>query len=196
MDPVLAMSLETAQIAVRTSVTTLLVTGTLIGSIALTEDYRETAMIPVKGDKPTVGYGTTQGVKMGDRMTPARALIRLLDEVENVYARGVRACVTVPLYQHEYEAYVHLTYNIGVTAFCRHAQPGKPPNLIDLINAGRYEEACARIEAFNHGPSPGVDAKGNKIKGPVLAGLVKRRKAERAWCEGKADGLAELSARR
>ena len=154
-----------------------LAASTLVG-IAVHEGYREEAYVPVKGDVATIGFGTTAGVKMGDKTTPERSLVRLLDEIEGVYAAGVRRCVTVPLYQYEYEAYVSLAYNIGVGAFCRKALPGKPPNLIDLINAERYAEACARIEAFKYGP-------GKK----VLAGLVKRRAEERALCEGRRKGM-------
>jgi lysozyme len=150
-----------------------LAASTLVG-IAVHEDYKEEAYIPVPGDVPTIGFGSTAGVRMGDKTTPTRSLVRLLDEIEGVYAAGVRRCVTVPLYQYEYEAYVRLTYNVGVRTFCRSAAPGKPPNLIDLINSGRYAEACARIEAFKYGP-------GRK----VLPGLVKRRAEERAICEGK-----------
>ena len=155
-----------------------LAASTLVG-IAVHEGYKDEAYIPVRGDVPTIGFGTTAGVKMGDKTTPERSLVRLLDEIEGVYAAGVRRCVAVPLYQHEYEAYVSLAYNIGVGAFCRKALPGKPPNLIDLINAGRYVEACARIEAFKYGP-------GKKI----LPGLVKRRAEERALCEGRRTGLS------
>jgi lysozyme len=154
-----------------------LAASTLVG-IAVHEGYKDEAYIPVRGDVPTIGFGTTAGVKMGDKTTPERSLVRLLDEIEGVYAAGVRRCVAVPLYQHEYEAYVSLAYNIGVGAFCRKALPGKPPNLIDLINAGRYREACVRIEAFKYGP-------GKKI----LPGLVKRRAEERALCEGRRTGL-------
>ena len=150
-----------------------LAASTLVG-IAVHEGYKEEAYIPVPGDVPTIGFGSTAGVRMGDKTTPTRSLVRLLDEIEGVYAAGVRRCVTVPLYQHEYEAYVRLAYSIGVPAFCRSAAPGKPPNLIDLINSGRYAEACARIEAFKYGP-------GRK----VLRGLVKRRAEERAICEGR-----------
>ena len=72
-----------------------------------------------------------------------------------------------------------------LAAFCRKAKPGSPPNLIDLINAEKYEEACERIEAFKYGP-----------RRRVLPGLVKRRAEERAVCEGKklsrkADGLSQ-----
>lgn len=174
MNLILAMSLESAEVAARMTVSVLVVSGALLAGLANDEGYRDTAYIPVKGDVYTIGYGSTTGVKKGDKTNPARALIRMLDEIENVYAAGVKSCVKVPLYQHEYEAYVRLTYSVGVPTFCRHAEPGKPPNLIDLINAQRYAEACERIEAFNKGP-------GRK----VLPGLVKRRKTERALCEGK-----------
>lgn len=150
-----------------------LAASTLVG-IAVHEGYREEAYIPVAGDVPTIGFGTTAGVRVGDKTTPVRSLVRLLDEIDGVYAAGVKRCVTVPLYQHEYEAFVSLAYNVGVPTFCRKALPGKPPNLIDLINAGRYEEACARIEAFKYGP-------GRKI----LPGLIRRRAEERALCEGR-----------
>ncbi|MEP7371111.1 MAG: glycoside hydrolase family protein [Nitrosospira sp.] len=155
-----------------------LAASTLVG-IAVHEDYKNEAYIPAPGDVPTIGFGTTAGVRMGDKTTPTRSLVRLLEEVEGVYAAGVKKCVTAPLYQHEYEAYVSLAYNIGVAGFCRKALPGKPPNLIDLINAGEYAEACKRIEAFKYGP-------GRKI----LSGLVKRRAEERAICEGKKNHLS------
>lgn len=150
-----------------------LAASTLIG-IAVHEGYRGEAYIPVPGDVPTIGFGSTKDVKMGDKTTPVRSLQRLLDDVDSIYAQGVRKCVKVPLHQYEFEAYVSLAYNVGVPTFCRKALPNKPPNLIDLINAERYEEACERIEAFVYGP-------GKK----KLAGLVKRRKEERAICEGK-----------
>lgn len=173
------MSLESAQVAARMAVAALVVTGSTIGGLAIDEKFVAEAHIPVKGDKWTYGYGSTTGVKKGDRITPERALIRLLDEVENVYAEGIKQCIKVPLYQHEYDAYLRLSYNIGVPTFCRKAKPdpitGKiEPNLIDLINAQRYAEACARIEAFNKGPGR-----------VVYPGLVKRRAEERAICEGK-----------
>jgi lysozyme len=84
-----------------------LAASTLVG-IALHEDYKDEAYIPAPGDVPTIGFGTTTGVRMGDRTTPTRSLVRLLDEVEGVYAAGVKRCVTAPLYQHEDEAYVSL----------------------------------------------------------------------------------------
>lgn len=188
MNLLLAMSLESAQVATRMFVSVLVVTGSTIGGIALNETYVPEAMIPVRGDPWTIGYGSTKGVKKGDKITPERALIRLLDEVENVYADGIKKCITAPLYQHEYDAYVRLAYNIGIGAFCNKAPPGKPPNLIDLINAQRYAEACARISEFNGKYI--TNEKGQRVK-VVLPGLVKRRAEERAVCEGKRKGYSQ-----
>jgi lysozyme len=179
MNLLLTMSIESAQVAARMSVSVLMVSGSLLASLAGDEGYRDTAYVPVRGDVYTIGFGSTNGVKKGDRITPDRALIRFLDEVENVYADGIKKCIKVPLYQHEYDAYLRLAYNVGVPTFCRSAGPGKPPNLIDLINAERYAEACERIEAFNKGP-------GRK----VMSGLVKRRAEERRICEGKKKGYS------
>ncbi|SEO52581.1 MULTISPECIES: glycoside hydrolase family protein [unclassified Nitrosovibrio] len=167
---------------VRSAVAVLVLAASTLVGLAVHEGYKDEAYIPVPGDVPTIGFGTTGGVRMGDKTTPERSLVRLLDEVEGIYAAGVKRCVTVPLYQHEYEAFVRLAYNVGVPTFCRKAQPGKPPNLIDLINSKKYAEACARIEAFKYGP-------GRK----VLPGLVKRRAEERAICEGKKLGLSRTT---
>lgn len=159
---------------IRSAVGVLVLAASTLVGLAVHEGYRGEAYVPVVGDVPTIGFGTTAGVKMGDKTNPVRSLMRMLEEVEDVYAAGVKKCVTVPLYPHEYEAFVRLAYSVGVPTFCRKAKPGKPDNLIDLINKGKYSEACERIEAFKYGP-------GRK----VLPGLVKRRVEERAVCDGK-----------
>jgi lysozyme len=159
---------------VRTAVGVLALAASTLVGIAANEGYKDQAYIPVPGDVPTIGFGSTSGVKMGDKTTPVRSLVRLMDEIDSVYAQGVRKCVNVPLSQNEFGAYVSLAYNVGVPTFCRKALPGKPPNLIDLINSEKYAEACERIEAFN------------KSGGRIYPGLVKRRAEERKICEGLA----------
>ena len=115
----------------------------------------------------TIGFGTTAGVKPGQTITPQRALIRLNDDV-GVFEREMRTCLGgVALYQHEWDAYVSLTYNIGSGAFCRSSIVRKlrrsPPD---------YKGACESILLFN------------KAGGRVLTGLVKRRQAEYNQCIG------------
>ena len=166
---------STAQ--VRSALSVLVLAASTLVGIAVHEGYKDVAYIPVPGDVPTIGFGSTDGVKMGDKTTPVRSLIRLMVEVEGVYVNGLKKCITAPLHDYEFSAYILLAYNVGVPTVCRKALPNKPPNLIDLINAERYAEACERIEAFKYGP-------GRK----VLPGLVKRRAEERALCEGKKQG--------
>lgn len=138
--------------------------STLVG-IAVHEGYRGEAYEPVKGDVPTIGFGSTAGVRMGDKTTPERSLVRLLAEVDGVYAAGVKRCVTVPLYQHEYEAFVSLTYNIGVNAFCG-------STLVRKLNTGDYKGGCKEILRWN------------RAGGKVLRGLTIRREAEYRQCMG------------
>lgn len=136
----------------------------LVGIVGY-EGYTETAVIPIPGDVPTIGFGTTEGVRMGDRITPPTALGRALRDV-NRFEGALKQCVTVPLAQNEYDAFVSLSYNIGPTAFCG-------STLVRKLNAGDYAGACAEIDRWN------------KAGGRVVQGLVNRRAAERAQCEGR-----------
>lgn len=135
----------------------------LVG-IAVHEGYKPDAYIPVPGDVPTIGFGTTEGVEMGDRTTPERALVRLLQDA-NKFERAVKRCAPVPLHQYEFDAYVSLTYNIGEGAFCR-------STLAKKLNAQDYEGACKEI------------LKWDKFKGKPLPGLTKRRQEEYKKCSG------------
>ena len=132
----------------------------------LTEDYRGTAYLPTKNDAPTVGFGTPEGVKMGDTITPPKAVARALTDIRK-FEGAVRQCVTVPLHQYEYDAYVSMTYNIGAQAFCN-------STLVKKLNAGDYEGACTEIKRWN------------RQDGVVLNGLTKRREAEYRQCMGLA----------
>lgn len=135
----------------------------LVG-IAVHEGYRGEAYEPVKGDVPTIGFGTTENVEMGDRITPERALVRLLNDA-NKFERAVKRCAPVPMHQYEFDAYVSLTYNIGENAFCK-------STLVKLLNQQKYEEACQQILRWD------------KFKGLALPGLTKRRQEEFKQCLG------------
>lgn len=133
----------------------------LVG-IASWEGYKSVAYIPVPGDVPTIGFGTTSGVKMGDTIDPVTALQKKIRDVEK-FEGAVRQCVRVPLHQHEYDAYLSLAYNIGPQAFCG-------STLVRKLNAGDYAGACKEI------------LKWDKFKGQPLAGLTKRRQSEYLQC--------------
>ena len=133
-------------------------------AIATHEGYRGNAYQDSVG-VPTIGFGETAGVKIGDKTTPERALVQLLASTEK-HADAIRACITVPLYQHEFDAYVSLAYNIGTGAFCR-------STLVKKLNAGDYSGACSEIKRWN------------RAGGKVLPGLITRREAEYRMCMGE-----------
>lgn len=134
----------------------------LVGIVGY-EGYTGRAVIPIPGDVPTIGFGTTDGVKLGDTITPPVALARALRDVER---HDIGRCVSVPLYQYEYDAYSSLAYNIGMTAFCN-------STLVRKLNAQEYAAACAEISRWD------------KANGKTVRGLTIRREKERATCEGR-----------
>jgi lysozyme len=148
----------------RISPTLLALSASALVGIAVHEGYKGEAYEPVKGDVPTIGFGTTEGVEMGDRITPERALVRLLKDA-NKFQKAVKRCAPVPMYQYEFDAYVSLTYNIGEGAFCK-------STLVKRLNAQDYKGACQEI------------LKWDKFKGKLLLGLTKRRQEEYQKCLG------------
>ena len=85
----------------------------------------------------------------------------------SLYAHAVKLdeCITRPIERHEAGAILSWSYNVGVGAACR-------STLVRKLNAG--EPFCAELDRW-------VYAGGIKLRG-----LVRRRAAERAMCEGRA----------
>jgi len=111
----------------------------------------------------TIGYGTTAGVKQGQTITKERADELLREDVARFEAQVLRL-VKVPLTQGQFDALTSFVYNLGA---------GNLGNstLLRLLNAGDYKGAAAQFDRWN------------KAGGKVLAGLVRRRAAERALFE-------------
>ncbi len=148
---------------IRLGIASLVVSAAALVGIATHEGYRGEAYRDAVG-VPTIGFGETAGVKMGDKTTPGRSLVQLLGST-NRHADAIRKCIAVPLYQHEFDAYVSLSYNIGPGAFCQ-------STLVKKLNAGDYAGACEEIKRWN------------RAGGKVLPGLTKRREQEYRLCNG------------
>ena len=151
-------------IGVRIAISALALSASALVGIAVHEGYSPVAYRPVPGDVPTVGFGTTDGVKMGDRTDPVQALTRKLADVQR-FEGALKRCVRVPLHQHEYDAFLSLAYNIGPGAFCG-------STLVRKLNAGDYAGACAEILRWD------------RFQGQPLRGLTLRRQAEHRQCLG------------
>lgn len=106
----------------------------------------------------TIGYGHTGGVRAGQHITQAQAEQYLASDV-GWAQNAVRNNVHVPLTQHQFDALVSLTYNLG---------PNGYGTLLNHLNAGNYAQAQQDFHLYVH------------AGGQVLQGLVNRRNQEAA----------------
>ena len=151
----------------RTLVASLTLSASALVGLAVHEGYRDEAYIPVKGDRPTLGFGDAQGVKPGDRTDPVRALIRLNYQAD-VFQQQMRQCIgDVPMFQHEWDAVISWSFNVGSTAACG-------STLVKKLQTFDYAGACNEL------------LKWDKFQGKPLAGLTKRRQEEYKLCVGQA----------
>ena len=121
------------------------------------------AYLPTKDDVPTIGYGHTKLVMLGNTCTPEQADAWFLEDV--AWAEEcVNRAVTANLLQQEFDALVSLCFNIGCRAF-------SGSTLVKLLNAGDYDAASAQFLVWN------------KQAGKELAGLTRRRHEERQLFE-------------
>jgi len=124
------------------------------------EGFRPDAYIPVPGDKVTIGFGFTKGVKMGDKMTRSEAAERLKQELVE-YEQGVLSACTNPPNENEFAALVSFSFNCGVAAL-------RKSSLLKAHNRGDKQAAARAFSLWN------------KSSGVVYAGLTRRRAAEAA----------------
>lgn len=124
------------------------------------EGFRSKAYIPVPGDVPTIGYGFTKGVQMGDTMTLEEADQRLIKELSE-YERAVYVSCEITPNQHEFDAMVLLCFNIGIAGF-------KRSTVLKAHNRGDKQAAARAFGLWN------------KSGGRVYPGLTRRRAEESA----------------
>lgn len=109
---------------------------------------------------PTIGWGCTEGVKLGMRWTEAEATEGLRREIAK-HEAAVNRLVTVEINQNEFDAICSLCYNIGIGALSK-------SSVLKRLNKGDRAGAAASFALWNKGG------------GRVLNGLVARRAREAA----------------
>ena len=112
----------------------------------------------------TIGYGHTAGVSEGDVCTQEDADRMLAEDLEE-FEGYVREAVDVPLEQHNFDALVAWTYNLG---------PGslQSSTMLKRLNESNFDEVPSEMRRWN------------KSGGQVLDGLVRRREAEALLFQG------------
>lgn len=106
----------------------------------------------------TIGYGHTAGVRRGDVIDAQRAEQLLAEDLQKFEAVVNRECPT--LNQNQFDALVSFTFNCGEGAFCKST----------LLKCVKANPQNLNIR--------GEFARWNKSGGMVLAGLIRRRRAE------------------
>lgn len=110
---------------------------------------------------PTIGWGHTgPEVKMGQKITQEEA-VRLLRADVARFEKAVGRVVRVVLNQNQFDALVSFSFNVG-------AQALEDSTLLKKLNAGDVQGAADQFPRWN------------KAGGEVLAGLTRRRAAERS----------------
>lgn len=115
----------------------------------------------------SAGYST---IGYGHRITPEESSLfthaidqsqaeQLLIQDLQQYEQGVSQSVHVPLTQHQFDALVSFTYNVGIS----HLQQS---TLLKKLNEGKYHEVPQEFKRWHY------------ANGQSMAGLVKRREAE------------------
>ena len=128
------------------------------------EQCRLDAYMPTPDDVPTIGWGHTgMDVQMGLRWTQEQADDAFERDIAK-YEDCVTGCMRHPLTQSEFDACVSLCFNIGRGAF-------QQSTLVRKLNAQDFPAAAEEFLRWD------------KQAGKVLAGLTRRRKAEKELFE-------------
>lgn len=109
----------------------------------------------------TIGYGSTGShVKPNMTITKAEAENLLLKDISR-FEVGVEKLVKVPISSNQFSALVSFSFNLGLGNL-------EKSTLLKLLNQKKYTEASNEF------------VKWNRAGGKVLAGLTRRREAEKS----------------
>lgn len=149
-------------------------TLSMAGFVAIigSEGYTDRAVIPVKNDRPTVGFGSTfhengTAVEMGDTTTPTRALIKAaahISKEENAFRASLP---NVMLHQAEYDLYMDWVYQYGTGAW-------QKSSMRRHLLAGDYAAACNALLLYKFSGGFDCSKPGNKVCAGVWDRQLKR----------------------
>jgi lysozyme len=141
------------------------IAGLAVALVGGFEGLRTAAYIDPVGI-PTICFGETRGVRMGDAATKSQCEGMLIDRLDE-FSAGIDKCLPRDLPPRTYVAFLSAAYNIGVPAFCGSSMARKS-TVGDLIGA------CDALLLWNRVTMGGVRV--------ALPGLSNRRKEERDLC--------------
>lgn len=130
------------------------------GAWTTNEGFTDHAIIPTKGDVPTIGHGSTRyedgrPVQLGDRITPQRAELlarNLMTKDEKLFAATLPG---VRLHQAEFDIYLDFTGQYGIGNWRRSSMRRE-------LMAGNYVQACAALLKYRFAAGFDCSTPGNK----------------------------------
>lgn len=130
---------------------------------------------------PTIGWGETDGVKMGDTCTVDKADALLLEALIERSEQVRSVCTTHPT-KNQLGAMTSLQYNVGQATFVK-------STVLRCHNKGDFEGASRAFGLFNKAKVKGTDG---VVRLSVLSGLTLRRAMESAIYLTPEPGMAPL----
>lgn len=137
--------------------------------VSLEEEFEGCPLVSYQdqGGKWTIAYGHTLGVYPGMTCTHEQAIFWLQQDVQAAFST-VSQLVTVPLTEYEVNAISDFVFNVGAGNF-------RSSTFLRQINQSDYAGAAEEL------------VKWDLVQGKVVAGLLRRRQAERDLFLGKGD---------
>lgn len=122
--------------------------ATALLTLLLSEGYTDRAVIPTKGDVPTVGFGSTvypdgTRVQIGDEINPVRAIIVAQDHISKAESQFRDTIPDVLLYQAEYDQYMDFIYQYGIGTW-------KKSSMLKHLLDGEYRQACDALLLYKY----------------------------------------------
>ena len=123
---------------------------------------------------PTICFGSTKGVQMGDTKTVEECKALLTKEMLDAVSRVDTCRPGLPI--NVLAAFSDAAYNMGPTIACDTSKS----TAAKLLSTGRYYEACDQLLRWDKARVAGVLV--------TMPGLTKRREMERKVCIGEVAG--------
>lgn len=115
-----------------------------VSKTAVKEGYTPKPVIPVKGDVPTIGHGTTVypngiKVKMNDPAIDRKQAFEYLKlHLDKDAQRFNKSILNIPISQREYDIYLDFTYQYGTKAW-------SGSSMLRHLKAREYIQACKSL---------------------------------------------------
>lgn len=161
------------------SVLLLAASAAFFTAVKVDEGYTANPVIPVPGDRPTQGHGSTfkpdgTAVKMSDpAITRATADKWLRHDVAKREIPFKNSLKGVKLSQAEYDVYLDFSYQYGTTAFAN-------SSMLRNLKAGNYKAACDSLLKYKYVAKRDCSIRSNRCYGVWTRQLERHKKCMEA----------------